>query len=137
MKLKRLLEGIGELTDRIRHDRALLRYYRSEAGKIPGPVYGERPHTQPSGRAPFEKWVNKALDKENEIAAEEKELEDMKVRAATAIEGFEDRDMGMAVIYRFLSLMTYDEIMSAMHLSRSSVYRLLDDAKPVIECTDA
>ena len=133
MTLKQLLDEIRELSDKIHQDYGLLQFYRRQSNAISGPVYGERIHTQPSGKAPFEKWVLKALDKEMEIKDEEAKLDDLKLKATNSLEKLEDKEMALAIMYRHISFMTYDEIMGAMHLSRSSVYRLLDEAKPVID----
>lgn len=133
MKLKQVLDEIRELSDKIHQDYGLLQFYRRQSNAISSPVYGERMHTQPSGKAPFEKWVLKALDKEMEIKDEEAKLDDLKLKATNSLEKLEDKEMALAIMYRHISFMTYDEIMGAMHLSRSSVYRLLDDAKPVID----
>ena len=133
MKLKRLLDEIRELGDRIHQDYGLLGFYRRQSNAVSSPVYGERTRTQPSGKAPFEKWVLKALDKELEIKEEESRLDDLKLKATNSLEKLENKEMALAIMYRHISFMTYDEIMGAMHLSRSSVYRLLDEAKPVID----
>ena len=103
---------------------------------IPGPIYGEKIHTQPSGKAPFEKWVIKALDKEREIKEEEDVLADLKLKATNALEKLENKDMALAIMYRYISFMTYDEIMSAMYFSRSSLYRLLNEAEEVMKSLD-
>ena len=133
MKLKQLLDEIRELSDKIHQDYGLLEFYRRQSNAISSPVYGERIHTQPRGKAPFEKWVLKALDKEMEIKDEEAKLDDLKLKATNSLEKLEDKEMALAIMYRHISFMPYDEIMCAMHLSRSSVYRLLDDAKPAID----
>ena len=37
-----------------------IEYCKEQSMKIPGPVWGEEKlHTQPSGKAPFEKWIFK------------------------------------------------------------------------------
>lgn len=133
MKLKALLSEIRELGDRLHQDYGLLKFYRRQSYAISSPRYGEKIHTEPSGKAPFEKWVLKELDKEREIKEEEDRLSELKLRATNALEKLENKDMALAIMYRHISLMTYDEIMSAMSLSRSSLYRLLNEAEPVIE----
>lgn len=133
MKLKQLLDEIRDLSEKIHNDYNLLRFYKSQENVIPGPVYGEKIHTQPSGKAPFEKWVLKALDKEMEIKDESARLDELKLKATNTLEKLENQEMALAIMYRHISFMTYDEIMSTMHLSRSSVYRLLDDAKETME----
>ena len=122
MKLKLVLDEIKDLSNKIHQDRGLLKFYKRQADMIPGPIYGEKMHTQPSGKAPFEKWVIKALDKEKEIKEEEDTLADL--------------DMALAIMYRHISFMTYDEIMSAMYVSRSSLYRLLNEAEEVMKSLD-
>ena len=86
MKLKLVLDEIKDLSNKIHQDRGLLKFYQRQADAIPGPIYGEKIHTQPSGKAPFEKWVIKALDKEKEIKEEEDALSDLKLKATNALE---------------------------------------------------
>ena len=139
MKLKLVLDEIKDLSDKIHQDRGLLKFYQRQADVIPGPIYGEKIYTQPSGKAPFdpfEKWVIKALDKEKEIKEEEDTLADLKLKATNALEKLENKDMALAIMYRHISFMTYDEIMSAMYVSRSSLYRLLNEAEEVMKSLD-
>ena len=44
--------------------------------------------------------------------------------------------MALAIMYRHISFMTYDEIMSTMYVSRSSLYRLLNEAEEVMKSLD-
>ena len=105
MKLKLVLDEIKDLSNKIHQDKGLLKFYQRQADVIPGPIYGEKIHTQPSGKAPFEKWVIKALDKEKEIKEEEDTLADLKLKATNALEKLENKDMALAIMYRHISFM--------------------------------
>ena len=76
------------------------------------------------------------LQKEKEIKEEEGVLADLKLKATNALEKLENKDMALAILYRYISFMTYDEIMSAMYVSRSSLYRLLNEAEEVMKSLD-
>lgn len=94
--------------------------------KIPGPVWGEEKlHTQPSGKAPFEKWIYKKLDLEDALKKVEKEFEAKGIEITELVTSkIEDTNTQMVVLYRDVSFKSYEEIAKALHISLSYVYRL-------------
>lgn len=134
MKLKELLDEIKTLHLKLKHDNELIEFYEEQSLKIPGPVYGkEKVDVQPSGKAPFEKWVFKKLDKEQEMKETLVELENKKIIALNALETLNNKDLEFFILYRFVSFMRYEDIINKMHYSRSTIYRLKAEAKVVIE----
>lgn len=134
MKLKELLDEIKALHLKLKHDNELIEFYEEQSLRIPGPVYDqEKVDVQPSGKAPFEKWIFKKLDKEQEMKGTIEELEGKKIIALNALEKLKNKDLEFFILYRFVSFMSYEEIIKKMHYSRSTIYRLKAEAKVVIE----
>lgn len=75
----------------------------------------------------------KKIDKTHEIEKKEKRLSELKEKVVTILEKLNNLDLMLVIIYRNLSFMKYEDIMSKMHLSRSSVYRLHNEAMEKIK----
>ena len=95
---------------------------------IPGPMLGEEKiQTQPSGKAPFEKWVIKQLDLEKEVKELQGEFEALSIKITDEITSLIDDEQEIrAVLYREVSFMKYTDIAEKMKISKSYVYRLHD-----------
>ena len=122
------LEELRALRAKITRLEGQIEYCKEQSMKIPGPVWGEEKlHTQPSGKAPFEKWVLKQLDLEKDVRILQEEFEIKSIRAAEAITSIlEDEQVLKAILYREVSFMKYTEIAEKMGVSKSYVYRLHD-----------
>lgn len=122
------LEELKALRAKITRLEGQIEYCKEQSMKIPGPVWGEEKlHTQPSGKAPFEKWVLKQLDFEKEVRELQEEFEGKSIKAAEAITSIlEDEQVLKAVLYREVSFMKYTEIAEKMKVSKSYIYRLHD-----------
>ena len=104
-----------------------LRALRAKITRLEGQIEEEKLHTQPSGKAPFEKWVLKQLDLEKDVRILQEEFEIKSIRAAEAITSIlEDEQVLKAILYREVSFMKYTEIAEKMGVSKSYVYRLHD-----------
>ena len=122
------LEELKALRAKIVRLEGQIEYCKEQSMKIPGPVWGEEKlHTQPSGKAPFEKWIFKQLDFEKEVKELQEEFEAKSIKAAEAITSvLEDGQVLKAVLYREVSCMKYTEIAEKMGVSKSYIYRLHD-----------
>ena len=122
------LEELRALRTKITRLEGQIEYCKEQSMKIPGPVWGEEKlHTQPSGKAPFEKWVLKQLDLEKDVRALQEEFEAKSIKAAEAIQSMiDDEQVLKAILYREVSFMKYTEIAEKMGVSKSYVYRLHD-----------
>ena len=122
------IEELKALRAKIVRLEGQIEYCKEQSMKIPGPVWGEEKlHTQPSGKAPFEKWIFKQLDFEKEVKELQGEFEAKSIKAAEAITSvLEDGQVLKAVLYREVSFMKYTEIAEKMCVSKSYIYRLHD-----------
>ena len=122
------LEELKTLRAKIVRLEGQIEYCKEQSMKIPGPVWGEEKlHAQPSGKAPFEKWIFKQLDFEKEVKELQEEFEAKSIKAAEAITSvLEDGQVLKAVLYREVSFMKYTEIAEKMGVSKSYIYRLHD-----------
>ena len=122
------LEELRALRRKITRLEGQIEYCKEQSMKIPGPVWGEEKlHTQPSGKAPFEKWVLKQLDLEKDVRILQEEFEAKSIKATEAITSIiDDEQVLKAILYREVSFMKYTEIAEKMGVSKSYVYRLHD-----------
>lgn len=122
------IEELKALRAKIVRLEGQIEYCKEQSMKIPGPVWSEEKlHTQPSGKAPFEKWIFKQLDFEKEVKELQGEFEAKSIKAAEAITSvLEDGQVLKAVLYREVSFMKYTEIAEKMGVSKSYIYRLHD-----------
>lgn len=122
------LSELSALRAKIKQLEGRIEYCKEQSMMIPGPMWGEEKiHTQPSGKAPFEKWVIKQLDLEKEVKELQEEFEAKSIKAAEAITSIlEDGQVLKAVLYREVSFMKYTEIAEKMGVSKSYIYRLHD-----------
>lgn len=132
------LEELRALRAKITRLEGQIEYCKEQSMKIPGPVWGEEKlHTQPSGKAPFEKWVLKQLDFEKDVRELQEEFEAKSIKAAEAITSIlEDEQVLKAVLYREVSFMKYTEIAEKMRVSKSYIYRLHDSGMEEIAKRD-
>lgn len=121
-----LFDEIGDLRKQIRHLDNQIDYCKEQAMKIPGPVWGEEKlHTQPSGKAPFEKWVLKQLDLEKEKSEIEAKLEEKRLSLTEYLSSIiKDENTLKVILYREVSFLTFEKISEKMKISRSYIYRL-------------
>ena len=105
-----------------------IEYCKEQSMMIPGPMWGEEKiQIQPSGKAPFEKWVIKQLDLEREVKKLQAEFEALSIKITDEITSLIDDEQEIrAVLYREVSFMKYTDIAEKMKISKSYVYRLHD-----------
>lgn len=134
MKLNEALAEIANLNQEIIKDYKLCEFYEEQSKTISSARYGEEKIDKtPSFKAPFEQRALKKIDKTHEIEKKEKRLSELKEKVVTILEKLNNLDLMLVIIYRNLSFMKYEDIMSKMHLSRSSVYRLHNEAMEKIK----
>jgi hypothetical protein len=74
-------------------------------------------------KAPFEKWILKALDYELEIKDMETNLPIIKADILKTIEQLKDSEMERVLILRYIDWLTWNQIADKMYISRSTVKR--------------
>ena len=108
--------------------------YRRMADVIPGGNY-DKPFVKPSNRnteAPFVKWVNKALDKEQEIQKEIERLNILKTEVSDVIDQLDNLDYRMILKYKYFQAMSFSEIATKMYASCSTIKRWHNEALELI-----
>lgn len=134
MLVKDVLLEIKEIKYKLDRDYLLLKYYDDESKKITIVSYDKiKTSSTKNSEAPFEKWVLKKLQKEHEIKELEFRIEDLRLKIINYLEEMESKEYMLIIIYRDLQFMKFEEIMSKMHLSRSSVYRIYNEARSIID----
>lgn len=122
------LSELSALRAKIKQLEGRIEYCKEQSMMIPGPMWDEEKiHTQPSGKAPFEKWVIKQLDLEREVKELQGEFEALSIKITDEITSLIDDEQEIrAVLYREVSFMKYTDIAEKMKISKSYVYRLHD-----------
>ena len=122
------LSELSALRAKIKQLEGRIEYCKEQSMMIPGPMWGvEKIQTQPSGKAPFEKWVIKQLDLEKEVKELQGEFEVLSIKITDEITSLIDDEQEIrAVLYREVSFMKYTDIAEKMKISKSYVYRLHD-----------
>ena len=128
MRIINELSELSALRAKIKQLEGRIEYCKEQSMMIPSPMWGEEKiHTQPSGKAPFEKWVIKQLDLEREVKELQGEFEALSIKITDEITSIIDNEQEIrAVLYREVSFMKYTDIAEKMGVSKSYVYRLHD-----------
>lgn len=134
MLVKDVLLEIKEIKHKLDRDYLLLKYYDEESKKITTISYDQiKTSSTKNTEAPFEKWVLKRLQKEHEIKELEFRIEDLRLKMINYLEKIKSKEHMLIIMYRDLKFMKFEEIMSEMHLSRSSIYRIYNEARTRID----
>ncbi len=112
------------LNNRINDKRVKLDCYRQMACSVSSPGFEEHYSSSRNTNAPFIRYLEKADELEEEIAADEKELERLKTEVSIAIEKLEEPSEQLLLHYRYVMFMTMPEIAVAMHYSLRWTKRL-------------
>lgn len=110
MKVKEYLKQAYRLDHKIDSDIEEVRKLREMVCSISSPALTERVQTSKSGRAPFEKSVEKIMILEQKIDDEIDLLVDLKAQIRDTIELVEDPDDKMVLRYRYIHNCTWEEI---------------------------
>jgi hypothetical protein len=103
---------------------ALVDEYIRLANQVPGIQFDAiRVDGGKNLKAPFEKWILKALDYELEIKDMEANLPIIKADILKTIEQLKDSEMERVLILRYIDWLTWNQIADEMYISRSTVKR--------------
>jgi DNA-directed RNA polymerase specialized sigma24 family protein len=103
---------------------ALVDEYIRLANQVPGIQFDAiRVDGGKSLKAPFEKWILKALDYELEIKDMEANLPTIKADILKTIEQLKDSEKERVLILRYIDWLTWNQIADEMYISRSTVKR--------------
>jgi len=103
---------------------ALVDEYIRLANQVPGIQFDAiRVDGGKNLKAPFEKWILKALDYEMEIKNMETSLLIIKADILKTIGQLKDSEMERVLILRYIDWLTWNQIADEMYISRSTVKR--------------
>jgi len=124
MDIKGYLSLYHQTLVKIRKIQDLVDVYIRLANEIPGVQYDAiRVDGGKNLKAPFEKWILKALDYENQIEELKRTLPIIKEDVIAEIEKLEDENQRKVLIYRYIDWHTWNEIAELMYISLSTVKR--------------
>lgn len=129
MNIKEYLSRYHNTQVKIEKLEMIVSEYIRLANSIPGINYDQiRVDGTKSLKAPFEKWILKALDDELIIKALKKELPIIKGEIITTIETLHDSDCKRVLIHRYIDWLSWSEISKLMFFSTATIRRLHDKA---------
>jgi predicted DNA-binding protein (UPF0251 family) len=103
---------------------ALVDEYIRLANQVPGIQFDAiRVDGGKNLKAPFEKWILKALDYELEIKDMETNLPFIKADILKTIEQLKDSEMERVLILRYIDWLTWNQIADEMYISNATVRR--------------
>lgn len=128
-KFDELKDELNSLRKQMNRLKNKIIYCDEQSRAIPGPIWGEeRINKQPSGKAPFEKWIFKKLDLEDELKKVEARYEAISIELTDFISSkITEQNMLMVLLYRDVSFKSYEEIAKKLDVSLSYVYKLHKD----------
>lgn len=134
MDIKDYLSQYHQTLVKIRKIQDLVDVYIRLANEIPGVQYDAiRVDGGKNLKAPFEKWILKALDYENQIEELKRTLPIIKADVIVEIEKLEDENQRKVLIYRYIDWHTWNEIAELMYISLSTVKRWHKNALEVLK----
>ena len=112
--------------------------YRRLADSLPGQTF-DKPYVKngtPNTKAPFEKWLLKALDKEKEIEELTEKMKVLTEDIANSIDLVENLDYRVLLKLRYINQMVMTDIAEKMHISIPTAKRWQREALEVVEVPD-
>ena len=112
--------------------------YRRLADSLPGQTF-DKPYVisgTPNTKAPFEKWLLKALDKEKEIEELTEKMKVLTEDIANSIDLVENLDYRVLLKLRYINQMAMTGIAEKMHISIPTAKRWHREALEVVEVPD-
>lgn len=124
MNVKDYLSRYHKTKHKIELLQAEVKDYIRLANSIPGINFDAiRVEGTKNLEAPFEKWIQRALDNELLIEDMKTKLPIIKGEIISAIEKLEDSELKRILIYRYIDWLTWNEIADEMFLSNATVRR--------------
>lgn len=124
MTAKEYLSRYHQTKIKIDKLQGLVDVYIRLANEIPGVHFDQiRVDGGKNLKAPFEKWILKALEYENEIRQLKQALPNIKAEILKTIEQLNDSEMERALILRYIDWVTWNEIAAKMFVSISTLKR--------------
>jgi len=129
MTAKEYLSRYHQTKVKIEKLQGLVDVYIRLANEIPGIQFDQvRVDGGKNLKAPFEKWILKALEYENEINQLKHELPIIKAEILKTIERLNDSEMERVLILRYFDWLTWSEIARELVWSYSTARRRHDQA---------
>ena len=124
MTAKEYLNRYHQTKVKIEKLQGLVDVYIRLANEIPGIQFDQiRVDGGKNLKAPFEKWILKALEYENQIDELKRTLRIIKVKILDVIEKLEDENQRKVLIYRYIDWHTWNEIAEILYISLATAKR--------------
>lgn len=124
MTVKEYLNRYQKTKSKIYSLQSLVNEYIRLANEIPGVNFDAiRVDGTRKLEAPYEKWILRIVDYENEIKKMKKILPIYKKEIIDAVEGIEQNNYKKLLIYRYIDSLSWAEISERLYISRSTVKR--------------
>jgi DNA-directed RNA polymerase specialized sigma subunit len=129
MTVKEYLSRYHKTKENIQKLQALVNEYIRHANEIPGVNFDAiRADGTRKLEAPFEKWILKTLDYENEIKEMRHMLPIYKRELLSSVEQLENKEFKMIILHRYIDWLSWRQIAERMFLSSATIRRWHDKA---------
>lgn len=124
MTLKETINQVYYLNKKKTKLLELINYYEVMSNSIPGQDFSkERVDCTPSQEAPYLKWIYKKIDAEQELKELDNKIKHVKEELFVLFENLNDVYYKFVLSYRYIELLTWQEIADKINFSLPSVYR--------------
>lgn len=125
MEMRDYLERPTKLYQKIKENEKCAAQWRSLASSLSSTVFDqERVSTSRNTNAPFVSSMDKAMDMEQMIQQQYGELAELKTEVTATIYLLEDPLMQLVLLYRYVQIMCWNDVIEALALPRCKVFRL-------------
>jgi hypothetical protein len=136
MTAKEYLSRYHQTKEKIDKLQGLVDVYIRLANEIPGIQFDQvRVDGGKNLKAPFEKWILKAMEYEAQIVDLKRTLPIIKEEILTVIEDLEDEDLRKVLILRYFDWLTWNQIASKMYISYSTSRRMHNRAVTLLKAS--
>lgn len=129
MNAKEYLSRYHEAEIKINKLQQMVDEYIRLANSIPGINFDAiRVDGTKNLKAPFEKWILRALDDEAVIVELKRKLPIIKGEIVSLIESLDDSDLKRVLLFRYIDWLSWSEISKKMYYSTATIRRWHDKA---------
>lgn len=124
MTKEEYLNQVGRLQHKLKMMKLRAEQYEELANSIPTQNYSrERVSGTRNLEAPFVKWLNKLWDLEIDMKEVEQKLDEKRAEVITVIEALSDENQKSVLMLRYISLLSFNQIINKMYFSLSTIKR--------------
>lgn len=136
MDTKSYLSQVYKLDKAIKFKKAELESYNELSLSISGSNYDEHFNSTRNIEPAFVRFIDKAMDIENEIKADLARLAQLKYKLGAEIDKLSDTNERLILRYRYLLCMSWGEIAEKLNYSKRWVHKICNEALEHFEKLD-